>query len=92
MRTNRNQVARESREALSQSGTSYKTPDLSSDDFVPNEPFKAIHVNDVAGGDITIVGLDGIAATFTVSQGSWPYGGLSIVQATTTVTDLVAIF
>jgi hypothetical protein len=82
---------RESAEAVAQSGTIYATPNLATD-YEPDRPFKAIHVNDLAGGDVTIVGLDGVEATFTVAQGSWPYGGLSIVSATTSVTDIVVIF
>jgi hypothetical protein len=82
---------RESAEAVAQSGVIYDTPNLATD-YAPDRPFKAIHVNDEAGGDITITGLDGVAATFTVSQGSWPYGGLGIIALTTTVTDIVVIF
>jgi hypothetical protein len=52
-------------------------------------PFKGIHVN--ATSDIAIIGVDGNVATFNLSPGCWPYGGIGLVEASTDITGTIVL-
>lgn len=85
----RNEALLESCERLPDSATSYKAVDLTSVDYSPTNPFRALHIG--GAGNITITGLDGQPATLAVTPGLWPYAGINIIRATTTATLIVAL-
>jgi hypothetical protein len=45
-------------------------------------PFKGVHVN--ADCTLKIIGVDGEPATFILTAGCWPYGGLGILKTGST--------
>ena len=45
-------------------------------------PFKGVHIN--ADCTLKIIGVDGVVATFTLTAGCWPYGGLGIFKTGST--------
>lgn len=79
-----------SHDASVNSSNRYKEVDLSTADFLSSPSFKALHVG--GDGDVTITGVDGVTVTMNLTAGLWPYGGTAIVRATTTATDIVALY
>lgn len=53
-------------------------------------PFKGIHVN--SAGTLSIVGVDGAEATFSLTPGCWPYGGVGLFRDNSTTTDIVLLY
>lgn len=53
-------------------------------------PFKGIHVNTECS--LTIVGVDENEATFLLTPGCWPYGGLGISKLDSTATDIIILY
>lgn len=56
----------------------------------PHVPFKGIILPD--DGDVTIRGVDEVEVTVTLPGGLYPLGGIAIVEAGTTVSNIVATY
>ena len=57
---------------------------------VEPSPFKGLHIT--VPGNVAIRGVDEQVTILTLSVGTWPYGGIGIVQSGTTSTGIVALF
>jgi hypothetical protein len=84
------QIITDSFKEITSSSLVHQAVDLASVNFTAARPFKGIHVG--TAGNVTIVGLDGKATTFALEAGGHPYGGTGIIRATTTASNLVALF
>ena len=74
------------------SAINYAAVDVSSVDYEPASPFRGIHIGTGGAGDITITGHNGTSVTLKVGEGLLPIGGIAIVSATTTATEITALF
>ena len=83
------QIVQESSRQIIESANRYETVNLTSSDYTPDEPFRAVHVS--GDGNITIEGIDGKQATIAVVAGLYPFGGRKIIRATTTATGITAL-
>jgi hypothetical protein len=81
-----NERIQEGIENIGQSGVRYEAVDLSSVDYTPTAPFRAIYVG--GAGHINLTGLDGVTVLFSnLPAGSLlPLGGRGIVRSGTTAT------
>lgn len=86
-----NERIQEGIENIGQAGVRYETVDLSSTNYTPACPFRAIYVG--GAGNVIITGLDGVAATLVgVATGTLlPFAGSAITRTGTTATNLVSI-
>lgn len=85
------QIQNASETKLPHSATSYQEVDLTTEDFFPARPFKALHIN--GAGNVIIEGLDGDdSPAMAVTPGCWPYAGLKIIRTGTTATGITALF
>lgn len=53
-------------------------------------PFKGIHVN--AECTLTIIGVDEEEATFTLTPGCWPYGGVGFSKTGSDASDIIVLY
>jgi len=53
-------------------------------------PFKGLHIT--VAGDVVIRGVDEQTITLTLTVGTWPYGGMGIIESGTTSTGIIALF
>lgn len=53
-------------------------------------PFKGIHVN--AECTVKIIGVDEVVATFTLTPGCWPYGGVGFFKTGSDATDIIVLY
>lgn len=74
---------------IEQSVTRYESVSLSAD-YEPDTPFKGLYIT--SGGDVTIVGLDGVAVTMTLQSNTlYPFGGSAILISTTSADGIFAL-
>ena len=55
-----------------------------------NVPFKGLIIG--ASGDIVLRGVDDVQVTLTLAKGIYPLGGIAIVEAGTTATNIVTAY
>ena len=89
---NDRQTITDAAELLPNSAVEYKNIDVSAADYRPTKAFRAINIDTGGDGDVTIIGLNGVAATMTLAAGFYPFAGKAIVSGTTTATGITAIF
>jgi hypothetical protein len=53
-------------------------------------PFKGIHVN--AECTLKIIGVDGVVATFALTPGCWPYGGVGFFKTGSDATNIIVLY
>jgi hypothetical protein len=82
-------IIRQSMEVFFNSGTRYEAIDVSSVDYTPTLPFKAIIVG--VAGDVEIVGIDGNPVVIPCEEGLHPYGGTGVQTALTTATGIIVV-
>ena len=78
--------------AIADCAINYETVDVSAADYEPASPFRGIHIGTGGAGNITITGHNGVDATLKVGEGILTLGGIAIVSATTTATEITALF
>ena len=53
---------------------------------------RCLYIGDAAGGDIALVGADGVSQVFTVAQGYHPLRPKRVLADGTTVTKIIGIY
>lgn len=69
----------------------YEAVDTTSADWVPTTVFKGLHITTAC--TVAIKGIDDAVVMLPLTPGTYPYGGMAIMQSGTTVTTgIVALF
>jgi hypothetical protein len=81
---NLNELSRDASRLTPQSALRYHAVDVTSANYTTDTPFRAIILANA--GNVTVVGIDGVAVTIPLQAGVNPCGGIGINTAGTTST------